>query len=153
MELKSEEIETRLREKLKNKQALTEAEQMQFMILPLTYKGKAQKQECIRRCFELAKEIEQDEAQTFILAGMLVFTDKVVTKEDSRAIKEWIMMTKVGQLFEEEKIEAVKKATKDAEIKTAKKLMLKGYPLEDIFEITETLTIEELRQLAKEVEK
>lgn len=63
------------------------------------------------------------------------------------------MMTKVGQLFEEEKIEAVKKATKDAEIKTAKKLMLKGYPLEDIFEITETLTMMELRQLAKEVEK
>lgn len=161
MNLESEEIETRLREKLKNKQALTEAEQMQFMILPLTYKGKAQKQACIRRCFELAKVIEQDEAQTFILAGMLVFADKVVTKEDSRAIKEWIMMTKVGQLFEEEKIEAVKKAVdeatkeaaKEEKIKTAKKLLSRGFPIGDILEITETLTFEEIEKLAKEIEK
>ena len=32
--------------------------------------------------------------------GMLVFADKVITTEDSKQIKEWIMMTKVGLLFE-----------------------------------------------------
>ena len=40
---------------------------------------------------------------TFILTGLLVFTDKIIDDELSVKIKEWIRMTKVGRLFEAEK--------------------------------------------------
>ncbi len=44
---------------------------------------------------------------------MLVFSDKVTARKDSKRIKEWLMLTKVGQLFEEEKLEAILQAKKD----------------------------------------
>ena len=57
---------------------------MRFIVLPLTHKGKQEKQECIRRCFNLARKVADVKVQTFILSGMLVFSDKVITKEDSK---------------------------------------------------------------------
>lgn len=51
----SEKTEARLFAKFHGNQALTKEEQMDFIILPLTYRGKAKKQACIRRCFEMAK--------------------------------------------------------------------------------------------------
>lgn len=70
---------------------------MQFVILPLIYKGVEEKQNCIRRCFEMGKMIERAELQTFVLTGLLVFTDKVIRREDSEKIRRWIEMTKVGR--------------------------------------------------------
>lgn len=46
--------------------------------------------------------------QIFLLSGLLVFTDKVIAKEDSERIKRWINMTQVGRLYEEEKQEALR---------------------------------------------
>ena len=114
-EMDWEETERELAKKIKEQEPLTAEDQMRFIVLPLTHKGKQEKQECIRRCFSLARKVADVKVQTFILSGMLVFSDKVITKEDSKQIKEWIMLTKVGQLFEEEKLEAVKEVTKEAE--------------------------------------
>lgn len=116
-------IEEALTERIEEERTLTDQEQMQFVILPLIYAGKEQKQDAIRRCFELAKKIRSSEMQTFLLSGLLVFTDKVIEKEDSERIKRWINMTKVGQLFEEEKQEALRKLEieKNQEIKKLKK--------------------------------
>ena len=122
-ELNAVKIEEALTERIEEERTLTDQEQMQFVILPLIYAGKEQKQDAIRRCFELAKKIRSSEMQTFLLAGLLVFTDKVIEKEDSERIKRWINMTKVGQLFEEEKQEALRKLEieKNQEIKKLKK--------------------------------
>lgn len=46
--------------------------------------------------------------QIFLLSGLLVFTDKVIAKEDSERIKRRINMTQVGRLYEEEKQEALR---------------------------------------------
>jgi SOS response regulatory protein OraA/RecX len=40
-----------------------------------------------------------------------VFSDKIIDKELADGVKEWISMTKVAKLFEEEKELAVKQAT------------------------------------------
>ncbi len=158
----SEKTEIQLEEKIKNGKPLTEEEQMKFIILPLTYQGKEEKQKCIQRCFALAREVEDVKVQTFILSGMLVFSDKVVTREDSKRIREWIMLTKVGQLFEEEKLEYAKKAVEEAVLEvrkeaeeatekekrnTAAKLLKKGFSTAEILEIIEGMTAEEVEKL------
>ena len=104
-ELDSEGIRDRLWERVKHREKLTEEEQMQFIILPLTYKGQEKKQACIRECFEMAKEVQDIPVQTFMLSGMLVFADKVIADRDSKEIRRWLEMTKVGRLIEEEKLE------------------------------------------------
>ena len=118
---------------------------MQFVIHPLIYPGKEQKQEAIRKCFELAKKISSPEIQTFLLSGLLVFTDKVIAKQDSERIKRWINMTKVGQLFEEEKQEALRKLEEEQrqEIKRIKKAKKEAVNLSD----------EDIDRAVKEAEK
>lgn len=109
-ELDSKTIKETIIEKIKQKKPLTETELMQTIILPLTYKGETKKKESIKELFELMKEIKEEETQLFLLSGILVFTDKVIDKETAKQIKEWIRMTKVARLYEEEKIEAVNEA-------------------------------------------
>ena len=95
---------------------------MQFVILPLVYAGKAAKQQCIRRCFELAKRIESSQMQIFLLSGLLAFTDKVIAKEDSERIKRRINMTQVGRLYEEEKQEALRELERKLNNENRKKI-------------------------------
>lgn len=150
-EMDWEETERELAKKIKEQEPLTAEDQMRFIVLPLTHKGKQEKQECIRRCFNLARKVADVKVQTFILSGMLVFSDKVITKEDSKQIKEWIMLTKVGQLFEEEKLEYAEKVAKEAAEKqrenTARKLLGRGFSQEEILEIVDGLTEGEIRKL------
>ena len=117
-ELNSETIKETITEKIKQKKSLTETELMQAIILPLTYKGETKKKESIKELFELMKEIKEEETQLFLLSGILVFTDKVIDKETAKQIKEWIRMTKVARLYEEEKIEAVNEAVNEAVTRT-----------------------------------
>ena len=119
MELDSIKIEDGIRQKLNRGEPLTAEEQMQFIILPLTHRGKEEKEACIRRCFDLAKQVEDEQDQVFILAGILVFADKVIDNEDSKKMREWIMLTKVSKLFEEEKIEYGKKVAAEVAEKAA----------------------------------
>lgn len=165
----SEKTEARLQARLHEKQVLTDEEQMEFIILPLTYKGTGKKQACIRRCFEMAKLLEDEDMQRFLLSGMLVFADKVITKEDSKQIKEWIMMTKVGQLFEEEKIQygreieervtrdvtksvtrkVTKKVTKKNELKFTKEMLHAGLSIEEVSNMMTVLTVDDVRKIAE----
>ena len=99
--------------------------------------------------------------QRFLLSGMLVFADKVITKEDSKQIKEWIMMTKVGQLFEEEKIQygreikkkvtkkVTKNVTKRNELKFSKILLHAGLSIEEISNAMTVLTADDVRKIAE----
>ena len=57
----------------------------------------------------MASHISDEETKIFILSGVAVFTDKVIRTEYADKIRRLLSMTKVGQLFEEEKIEYAKK--------------------------------------------
>lgn len=151
-ELDSEQIKTKLIEKIKQGKTLTDEDLMQYIILPLTYPGGEQKSNSIKELFELTKEIKEEETQLFLLSGILVFTDKVIDEETAKRIKEWIRMTKVARLYEEEKVEAVNQAVDDNSKQIAKKLMEINVDMLDIMQAT-GLTKKELESLAKELDE
>lgn len=122
---------------------------MQFIILPLAQVGVEEKQNCIQRCFEMVKTIEDEQEQVFLLSGMLVFSDKVIRSEDFKKMRNWIMMTKIGKMFEEEKLEYAKEQVKEI----ARKLFEKGNTLEEVSDIASSLTLDELFELSEEVKK
>lgn len=121
--------------------------------------GKGKKQACIRWCFEMAKLLDDDNMQRFLLSGMLVFADKVITAEDSKQIKEWIMMTKVGQLFEEEKIQYGKEIEKNVtqnvtrrkELEFTEKMLCAGLSVKEVSEMMTVLTLEDVREIAGKI--
>ena len=111
-EIDSKEVMRRLSMKVNNGDTLSEEELMEFIILPLTYTDKDRKAFAIEQSIDLAKKIEDEEIMTFILTGLLVFTDKIIDDELCMKVKEWIKMTKIGRLYEAEKDAAL--AEKDA---------------------------------------
>ena len=93
---------------------LNDNDVMKFIILPLTQPNETQKQKLIEDTIDLAKQVQDEKQQLFIIAGVLTATDKFIDQKYSNSIKEWIKMTKVARLFEEEKIEAVNSAVNEA---------------------------------------
>ncbi len=105
----------------------------------------------IEKTIELAKEIRDEPTQLHVIAGILTATDKFIDEEYAKKVKEWIKMTKVIRLFEQEKEEAVKEAEKQKAIEIAKNL-LDVLPIHEIAKRT-GLTIAEVADLAKEMGK
>lgn len=159
-ELDSEGIRDRLWERVKHREKLTEEEQMQFIILPLTYKGQEKKQACIRECFEMAKEVQDIPVQTFMLSGMLVFADKVIADRDSKEIRRWLEMTKVGRLIEEEKLEYAREQVEKASAEVARSketefariLLKRGDDIEEFKGFFTILTDEDMERIKREIE-
>ncbi|MCL2323530.1 MAG: transcriptional regulator, partial [Oscillospiraceae bacterium] len=100
-----------LKNKIDNNIDIEDEDILKFIILPLTQKKDRQKS--IEESIELAKKIEDETKQVFVIAGIITAADKFIDKEYSKQIKEWIMLTKVARLFEEEKIDAVNKAVNE----------------------------------------
>ena len=150
-DLDSSGIESEIRRKVEGCIPLNEEDQMRLMILPLTHRGNAAKRECIRRCFDLIKRIEDEEMQTFLLSNMLVFTDKVIDNEDSNEMRKWLMMTKVERIIYEEKMQAVREAWKEAKRDTcnaiAAALLKNGVSAELILKSVDSLTREDLEKM------
>lgn len=109
-ELDSEEIYQRLKGKVERKERLDDEELMEFIILPLSYRTKEEKQRKIRETVELAARIQDRGQQLFTLAGILAFTDKLIDQETANRIRRAIKMTQVAQIFEEEKQQALTQA-------------------------------------------
>ena len=84
---------------------ITDEVLMHLVLLPLTYKGDEDKQIAIRRCVNLAKEIQDEEKKNFAVAGLLAFTDKVISEETRSEIMEVLMMTQVGKMIFDEGVE------------------------------------------------
>lgn len=103
--LDSDRIKKKIIEKIHACEHLSDEELMECIILPLTYKSTEKKKKELQEMISLAKEISSEKECLFILSGMLVFADKIIDSETSRQVKEWIRMTKVGKLYEQEKIE------------------------------------------------
>lgn len=113
-QIDSKEVMDRLNKKVLTNEPLTDEELMEFIILPLTYKGDDDKKKALKSSIELAKQLDNEELSVFILTGILVFSDKVIDNETAKKVKEWIGMTKVAKLYKAEKDAAI--AEKDAMI-------------------------------------
>ncbi len=98
----SKSIRDVLEKKLEDGVPLSDDELMQFIILPLTYKGKEAKREAVKDAVYLAKKITDKKNQMFVLSGILVFADKIIDAKTAEQIKEVIRMTQVAQLLLEE---------------------------------------------------
>ena len=109
-ELDSGSIFRNIKEKVEKKELLAETELMEFIILPLSYRNRDEKEETIRTTVKLAAQIADRSQQLFVLSGILTFTDKLIDMDTANLIRRTIMMTKVGRLIEEEKRQAVAKA-------------------------------------------
>jgi hypothetical protein len=126
------EIYSDLERKVKAKGKLSDEDVMKFIILPLTEPTADKKQELIEKTISLAKDIVDEQQQIFIVAGILVATDKFINKDYSNIIREWISMTKVARLFEEEKIEYANRLVNNNAYSLAKEMILDN---KDIIEI------------------
>lgn len=57
----------------------------------------------IEKCFNLAKKMPVEDEHLQAIAGILTATDKFIDEGYAQKIREWIKMTKVGRIIEEEK--------------------------------------------------
>lgn len=102
-----------MKEKVEKNELLDDEELMQFIILPLSYKEKKEKEEKIHETVNLAAQIQNRSQQLFALAGILAFTDKLIDMNMADKIRRVIEMTKVGLIIEEEKRQALAKAEEE----------------------------------------
>lgn len=109
-ELDSGRIYQHLKCKVEKKEPLDEEELMEFIILPLSYWKRAEKEQKIRETVKLAARLQDRRQQIFVLSGILAFTDKVIDTETANHIRRLIKMTKVGRIIEEEKRQAIAEA-------------------------------------------
>ena len=171
-ELPSEEIYQHLKRKVEQNERLEDEELMEFIILPLSYRKKEEKQEKIRQTVGLAVQIKDRNQQLFTLSGILAFTDKLIDKETANQIRRVIEMTQVAQIFEEEKRQAIQalekekqqaltQVVKETEQKTAKSnsrqivslMIKKGYPTEEIISVVPNYSLNEVEALKTEILK
>ncbi len=119
---------------------------MHLVLLPLTYKGEEKKQEAIKECVHLARQIPDKEQEAFALAGILSFTDKVITKETQKYIKEVLSMTQVGKMLMDE---GRQEGRQEEAKKNARNMLRRGDSVEDIAEVLE-LPVETVKAWEKE---
>ncbi len=110
-ELDSEEILSRISSEIEERGELDDKELMQLIIYPLTYRKSEDKRIAIQSMIEISDKLKNEKRRIFALTGLLVFCDKVILDEDAEKIRRMIMMTKVEQIIEREKQEAIAQAT------------------------------------------
>ena len=173
-ELDAEGIRKRLNAKILSGETLTDREKMEFVILPMSYRGDQAKNEAIQKNMDLVDQMPDDEEKTFLLTGMAVFANKVIDEALMKRIERMVSMTRLGQRYAERMQQAIEraekaeakaaeaeaarvaaeaeakaaKATAEAEKQMAKALLANGLPLETVLKCSTVLTwrdVEELR--------
>ena len=139
------EIYQSVKKKLENNETLSEKELMQLIILPLAKKGKEAKQKMIEQVVDLAKQIEDENTQAFVITGILVSSDKFIDRDYAKSARRYLSMTKVFQILEEEKQEAINIARKNERRETRLE-MIESF----IKAGTDTLTLMQATGLTKE---
>ena len=177
-ELDSDGIMERLQGRVERNEMLTDEELMEFIILPLSYRKKEEKEKRIRDTVGLAARIQDRGQQIFTLAGILAFTDKIIDRETANKIRRAIEMTQVAMIFEEEKQQAIEEERKraaaserkavemerkkaadlleserkkaaDSEKQVVKKMLKKGYSTEEIVYLISNYSKKEVEELRK----
>ena len=125
---------------------------MLLIILPLAKKGKEVKQKVIEQVVDLAKQIEDENTQVFVITGILVSSDKFIDRDYAKSVRRYLSMTKVFQILEEEKQEAINLAEKEGQRKSqlqiAENLIKAGADILMIMKGT-GLTKEEIEEIKK----
>ena len=152
-ELDAEEIFDRLRRKVEGNERLDDRELMEFIIVPLSYRKKEEKQRKIQETVQLAARIQDRGRQLFALSGILAFTDKVIDRETANKIRRAIEMTQIAQIFEEEKQQAEKKAEKLAYRQIVVQMLRKDYSSEEIVSVVSSYSQNDVEKLRKELAK
>ena len=118
-ELDSESIRARLTRKVKNGEMLSDEELMEFIILPLSYRSKEKKQEILVETVDLAEQIGDSGTATFVLSGLMVFSDKIVDEKTREKVRRAIQMTQVEKIIREDEAQKFEKllAEKDKELR------------------------------------
>ena len=98
-----------LARKIESNDALSDEEIMKLIILPLTYKGREEKQKNVEKVVELTQKIDNQNVRAYILAGIISFADKVIEDNLAKKIRGQLTMTKVGKIINDEINEAVEK--------------------------------------------
>jgi predicted transposase/invertase (TIGR01784 family) len=132
----SDAIYADLKQKVSTKQKLTDEDMLKLIILPLTQPDKIQKQQLAENTINLAKQLPDEKQQIFAIAGILTATDKFINRSYSNQIREWIRMTKVARIFEEEKIEAVNEAIRKNSLEIAKNMLQNGFDRLEVMKCT-----------------
>ena len=122
---------------------------MKLVILPLTIPGTEGKQVMLERVVELAEQVKDNEQQIFILSGVIVASDKFISREYLEQIRRKINMTQLGQMYEKEKIEYANKKNRELTLEMAKSLLDDGVDFVKIMKAT-GLTEDELLRLRDE---
>ena len=89
--------------------SLSDGDLMRLIIYPLTFRGDVAKREAVREAVGLAKGIADERKLVFALKMIYAFSDKFISDEDARNIKEVLTMTKVDLLYAQEREAAVRK--------------------------------------------
>ena len=146
------EIYQSVKKKLENNETLSEKELMLLIILPLAKKGKEVKQKVIEQVVDLAKQIEDENTQVFVITGILVSSDKFIDRDYAKSVRRYLSMTKVFQILEEEKQEAINLAEKEGQRKSqlqiAENLIKAGADILMVMKGT-GLTKEEIEEIKK----
>ena len=146
------EIYQSVKKKLENNETLSEKELMLLIILPLAKKGKEAKQKMIEQVVDLAKQIEDENTQAFVITGILVSSDKFIDRDYAKSVRRYLSMTKVFQILEEEKQEAINLAEKEGQRKSqlqiAENLIKAGADILMVMKGT-GLTKEEIEEIKK----
>lgn len=79
---------------------------------------------------ELAQQISDKKQENFALAGILTFTDKIISKSMRTYIEEVLSMTQVGKML-------MDRGRQEIARKTAKNMLKRGDSPEEIAEILE----------------
>ena len=145
--LPAEEIYRSIKHKLEHGEVLTEQELMQMIILPLAEKGREKKQRRIEQVIELTKLIENDRKRMSILAGLLVISDKFISKENAEEIRRRLNMNKVFQsIWEDGEREGWAKGREDGVRETAESMLKDGMEIDKIRKYT-GLTEKEIKEI------
>lgn len=143
-----------LKEKVERNEPLDDEELMGFIILPLSYRKKEEKEEKIRESVSLAAQIQDKSQQVFALAGILAFSDKLIDMETANKIRRMIEMTKVGWIIEQEKQEAIARAEaekRQAARESVIKMIRKNYPTEEIAFTVSSFSQDEIETVRREI--
>lgn len=138
-----------IRRKIDSGIPLEDDDLMKLVILPLTVSGSEKKQAMLERVVDLAEQIVDEGQRIFALSGVIVASDKFIDREYSERIRRKIKMTKIGQLYEKEKIEYGNQIARATSIKEktemAMKMLTRGIDIIDVMGVTGFTEAELLR--------
>ncbi len=100
-------------------------------------------------------QIQDKGQEAFVLAGILSFTDKVISRETGQYIKEVLGMTQVGKMLMDEgrqegRKEGRKEGRQEEARKTARNMFKRGDSIESVAEVLE-LPIDTIKAWKKEI--